>query len=228
MKNTKKLLMILAAIALLATSVFAVVSGAVIAGEGTTINEYVNMKKVESVSFEDGKNTYSLANKGKLPSAADQANSGKVVRVNNTWYGVGGIYDGSTSKYFYMIDYSYNTSAGADLYIQPVLGQLNDIEKTPTNGFVSEFDIAIFSPVETIMQEKKVQATDADGNPQFDAEGNPIMITETQPVYDKDGKPMYTEKLDELGNVVYEKNEAGEDVAVIGKIVAGDRKVILK
>ena len=148
MKNTKKLLMILSAAIILVATAFAVVSSAVVAGEGTTINEYKNMKRVEKVNFEDGKNTYSLANKGKLPSAADQANSGKATLVNNIWQGAPDIYDGALSRYFYMLDYSYNSSVKADLYIQPVLGVLNNVDKTPTNGFVSEFDIAFFSPTE--------------------------------------------------------------------------------
>ena len=221
MKNTKKLLMILSAAIVLVATAFAVVSGAVVAGEGTTINEYKNMKRVEKVGFEDGKNTYSLANKGKLENAADQANSGKATMVNNIWQGAPNIYDGELSKYFYMLDYSYNSSIKADLYIQPVLGVLNNVDKTPTNGFVSEFDIAFFSPTEVAeYTEKLVQKLDAEGKPMTNADGTPVMEIATENVYDKDGKPVYeqelnadgTPKVDADGNPVYVLDENGKPI----------------
>ena len=204
MKNTKKLLMILSAAVVLLATAFAVVSGAVVAGEGTTINEYKNMKRVEKVNFEDGKNTYSLANKGNLPSAADQANSGKATLVNNIWQGAPDIYGGELSKYFYMLDYSYNSSTKADLYIQPVLGVLNNVDKTPTNGFVSEFDIAFFSPTEIAeYTEKLIPKLDENGEPVTDADGNPVMVVEQENVYDAEGKPVYETEKDAEGNPLY-------------------------
>ena len=224
MKNTKKLLMILSAAVVLLATAFAVVSGAVVAGEGTTINEYKNMKRVEKVNFEDGKNTYSLANKGQLPSAADQANSGKATLVNNIWQGAPDIYDGELSKYFYMLDYSYNTgSPKADLYIQPVLGVLNNVDKTPTNGFVSEFDIAFFSPTEVAEYTKKlIPKLDENGAPVTDADGNPVMEVEQENVYDAEGKPVYVQEtnadgtpmVDEKGNPVYKTDEKGNKINV--------------
>ena len=54
MKTTKKLLMILCAIAVMAATVFAVVSSAYVAGEGTTMSEYLTMKKVASEDYEEG------------------------------------------------------------------------------------------------------------------------------------------------------------------------------
>ena len=215
MKNTKKLLMILSAAIILVATAFAVVSSAVVAGEGTTINEYKNMKRVEKVNFEDGKNTYSLANKGKLPSAADQANSGKATMVNNVWYGAPDIYDGAVSKYFYMLDYTFNSSVGADLYIQPVLGVLNNVDKTPTNGFVSEFDIAFFSPVEVSeYTQKLIPQVGEDGQPVLDADGNPVMVVEQENVYDEEGQPVFVQKKDADGNPLFEKDAEGNDVPV--------------
>ena len=223
MKNTKKLLMILSAAVVLLATAFAVVSGAVVAGEGTTINEYKNMKRVEKVNFEDGKNTYSLANKGKLPSAADQANSGKATLVNNIWQGAPDIYDGELSKYFYMLDYSYNSSVKADLYIQPVLGVLNNVDKTPTNGFVSEFDIAFFSPTEIAeYTEKLIPKLDENGETVTDADGNPVMVVEQENVYDAEGKPVYVQEtnadgtpmVDADGNPVYKTDEKGNKINV--------------
>lgn len=223
MKNTKKLLMILSAAVVLLATAFAVVSGAVVAGEGTTINEYKNMKRVEKVNFEDGKNTYSLANKGKLPSAADQANSGKATLVNNIWQGAPDIYDGELSRYFYMLDYSYNSSVKADLYIQPVLGVLNNVDKTPTNGFVSEFDIAFFSPTEVAeYTEKLIPKLDENGEAVTDADGNPVMVVEQENVYDAEGKPVYVQEtnadgtpmVDEKGNPVYKTDDKGNKINV--------------
>ena len=223
MKNTKKLLMILSAAVVLLATAFAVVSGAVVAGEGTTINEYKNMKRVEKVNFEDGKNTYSLANKGKLPSAADQANSGKATLVNNIWQGAPDIYGGEISRYFYMLDYSYNSSVKADLYIQPVLGVLNNVDKTPTNGFVSEFDIAFFSPTEVAeYTEKLIPKLDENGETVTDADGNPVMVVEQENVYDAEGKPVYVQEtnadgtpmVDADGNPVYKTDEKGNKINV--------------
>ena len=237
MKNTKKLLMILSAAIILVANAFAVVSSAVVAGEGTTINEYKNMKRVEKVNFEDGKNTYSLANKGKLPSAADQANSGKATLVNNIWQGAPDIYDGALSRYFYMLDYSYNSSVKADLYIQPVLGVLNNVDKTPTNGFVSEFDIAFFSPTEVAeYTEKLIPKLDENGAPVTDANGDPVMVVEQENVYDAEGKPVYVQEtnadgtpmVDADGNPVYKTDEKGNKINVTKDVMVPVQEPLYK
>ena len=184
MKTTKKLLMILCAIAVMAATVFTVVSTAYVAGEGTTMSEYLTMKKVASEDYEDGAvSVYSgVANLGKVPGAY-QSITGKIHTISTSRKGVAGVYDapGTASNKFYVIDYTWN-SEGGDLYVQPKLGVLDNIDKTPVNGFVSEFDIAFFSPVQTEMT-KKTEVV-------LDENGQEVTRFVTQPKYDENGDPM--------------------------------------
>ena len=57
MKTTKKLLIILCASALLVATAFSVALGAIVAGEDTTMNEYLTMKLSEFEDFEDNAKT---------------------------------------------------------------------------------------------------------------------------------------------------------------------------
>ena len=223
MKNTKKLLMLLCAVAVLGATVFAVVSSAVVAGEGTTMNEYLNMFKIESENFEDGVSSIKGTGVANLDKAPSEYNSviGKIHTISNIRKGAVDVYDpDAPSTRFFMIDYQYNRNGTAHLYVQPVLGNLNKIEKTPIYGFVSEFDICFFSPVEVEMTEKMVQAkdpitfeslweTDENGDPKLDENGEkiPLMVVETKPKY-VNGQPVY--KTDEEGNQILD--DAGNPI----------------
>ncbi|MBR2650298.1 MAG: hypothetical protein IKD45_01425 [Clostridia bacterium] len=225
MKNTKKLLILLCAVMVLGATVFAVVSSAVVAGEGTTMNEYLNMFKIESEDFEDSVANISGLGVANLNNAPSQYSSviGKIHTMSNVRKGAPNVYgEGDYSTKFFMIDYTYNNGpTTAHLYVQPRLGNLDKIEKTPIYGFVSEFDICFFSPVEIEMTEKKVQAkdpntyellweTDENGEPKLDESGNkiPLMVVETKPKFDTEGQPVYETnedgslKLDDKGNPI--------------------------
>ena len=210
MKTTKKLLMILCAITVLAATVFTVASTALVAGEGTTMNEYLNMKKVSTEDYEDGAcSVYSgVANLGNVPGQY-QSLVGKVHTISQARSSVAGIYDapGTQSTKFYVIDYHYNTGTTmSHLYVQPKLGVLDNIDKTPVNGFVSEFDIAFFSPVETEMQKKTETVKDP-------VTGEEVTKFVTQTVYGDNGEPVIEpaweidpatgeDKLDAEGNKI--------------------------
>ena len=226
MKTTKKLLMILSAITLLAATVFTVVSTAVVAGDGTTMSEYLNMKKVESENFEDGTSFTGIANKNDVPGQYQSLVGG----VRNATYsrrGVPSIYDpaGTYSTKFFVIDYNYNFTLRQPegdrpphLYVQPKLGFLDNADKTPVNGFVSEFDIAFFSQLETEMEKKTETVTDPTTGeeitryvttPKYDDEGNVIR----ELAWEQDPSTL-EDKLDADGNKipVYEKDAAGNVV----------------
>ncbi len=224
MKTTKKLLMILSAVALLAATVFSVVSGAVKAGDGTTMDEYLNMKKVKSEDFEDNASSIfsGVANLDKAPGQYSTL-IGKIHTISNNRKGVASVYDpeGTVSTKFYVIDYSYNTNAtAAHLYVQPKLGDLNKVDTTPANGFVSEWDMAFFSPLEIVMTEKTEQATDPEtgellweldenGKQKLDENGDPIpkLVYVMKNVYDENGNLVY--ETDAEGNTVYQTDEEG-------------------
>lgn len=200
MKNTKKILMILVACLLLVGTVFACIASAanVTAGESTTIDEYLNFKRVTYDNMENGSHTSfnSVGNIGKVNSDVKKYVEG-LYYWDEFRQGTPGIYDpeGSVSNYFYVFDYNYNITGGdpAHLYIEPQLGVLNNIDKTPTKGFISEFDIAFFSPLETVYDETKplmTQKKDDDGKLVFDANGDPVMVQAT----DKNGNLLYEAK----------------------------------
>lgn len=180
MKNTKKLLIILCAVTVLMAMMlsFTIPAAAeqdtVTAGQGTTLDEYLNMKKVYSNGFET-KSSFGLANSGDLPGTY-QALAGGIQQADpDVWGSVAPVYgsEDTTAENFYVIDYNYNKDTGADLYIQPKLGDLNNIEKTPIYGFVSEFDIAILSPRNPVYQKDALGRTvyiDADGNNYYEDE----------------------------------------------------------
>lgn len=198
MKNTKKILMILVACLLLVGTAFACIASAagVTAGESTTIDEYLNFKRVTYDNMEGGSHA-SFSQVGNL----GQVNSDAKKYVEGIYYwneyrpGTAGVYEeeGSVSNYFYVFDYNYNITGKepAHLYVEPQLGVLNNIDKTPTKGFISEFDIAFFSPLKNVDDLSKpvmVESVDKDGKKILDADGNPVMVQ---------GK-------DVLGNLLYE------------------------
>ena len=201
MKNTKKILTAFCAVLVLLSMAFSIASIAtdevtsetvigIRAGEGTGYNEYLNMKLVTSLGFEGGVTKPAFSGYGNSGYATSREKAGRIENVNNVWQSVNSPYssDGSVSQKFYMLDYNYNGfhaeyNRYADLYIQPKFGALDDVETTPLNGFISEFDIAFFSPVTVVMED----------------------------VYDEHGNPVMVEKTDEYGNIVYEteKNPDG-------------------
>ena len=247
MKNTKKLLMIFCAIAVLSATVFSIISTAVVAGDGTSVDEYVNMNLSVTDNFERGLNG--------IAGNVRNGGVGGTMLTNNVRKGVTGIYDpeGSRSKYFYYIDYTTNLSGG-DWYTQPTLGDPKKAEKTPENGFVSEFDIAFFSPTTPIF----VQAVDEETGelkwqmatvtidgvvhqvPKLDDDGNmiPIMTEKLvpllQPKKDENGNVIYQYayeiETDKNGNYVYEveKDENGNIVYEVEKNVYGNTKYEVK
>jgi len=192
MKNTKKLLMILCSVVVLVATVFTVVSTAVVAGENTSVNEYANMKITASHGFEDGnyKPLFSNIVNGSVP-----ANGSVYTQNNGLRNAVSAIYGNEQSLRYFVIDYDTN-KYGSHLYIEPILGNLDNVEKTPVNGFVAEFDMIFLSPVTVLME----QATDENGE----------LLWETLGV-DEAGNPQYKQATDEEGNLLWEKNEDGSD-----------------
>lgn len=228
MKNTKKLLMILCSAVVLFATVFTVATTAVVAGEDTTVNEYANMKITASHGFEDGtyKSLFSNIVNGGIPQSG-----GVFTTDNGIRKAAVPIYGNDQSLRYFLIDYDTN-QIGADLYIQPKLGVLDNVEKTPVNGFVAEFDIIFLTPVTPVMEQKvddfgepmwEIDAYDADGNPIYvqavDENGNLLWETDGvdekgNPIYkqatDKDGKPLFEQSVDKDGNLLWEKDENGE------------------
>ena len=237
MKNTRKILMIFCSIAVLFATVFAIAAAAVVAGENTTVNEYATMRITASHGFEDD-TTRVLFNgigNGSVPK------NGKVYTMNNGIRGaVNPIYGDETSIKYFIIDYDSNDVA-ADLYIQPKLGVLDNVEKTPVNGFVAEFDIAFLSPIEVLKEQKvnedgelewEVEATDADGNPIYKLDENgekiPVMVNVQEPLLtdeikrDENGDIVYkaewVQDTNEDGSLKWEEDADGNQIAVMKPI----------
>ena len=226
MKNTKKLLLVFAAVVLLASTAFAVASSAVTAGEGTSIQEYTSMKLSISHGFEDRNST-------PLFSGINNGGSGGVIEITNAVKGVSSPYGNKAfSRYYYIIDYDQN-KASADNYIQPKLGDLNRAEKTPENGFISEFDIAFLSPVEVLQEQDKDPAgvnglawkyttdkgengeeirkyrgdTNENGVIDPGEKWEPVMVNQKETLLDDDGNPV---KDDDGNEVIVDKAEKGQ------------------
>lgn len=163
MKITKKFLIIFFTCVLLAATVFATVASAIKAGETTTVEEYRTMFKVGDDGFETGSpSTF----KAHVTNGASTLTGG-VERWSKYRPTTAGVYADSDeySDYFYTLDYNHNYGGpennSSHVYFQPTLGVLNNIEKTPANGFVMEFDIAFWSPLIPVT----VPAVDGEGNP---------------------------------------------------------------
>ncbi len=163
MKNTKRLLIILCAMALLSAIIFSFAVSAVtpiaddevelgvIANQGTNISEYFDMKKITHYGFEDadGVNT--------LVTRVNNGGKGGVWETNSVWKSASPIYSETSSTKFFAIDYTTNKAESpSHYYIQPVLAQppgTANIEKSPAYGFVAEFDLAFLSAVETVTEQ---------------------------------------------------------------------------
>ncbi|MBQ8380350.1 MAG: hypothetical protein IJY18_00505 [Clostridia bacterium] len=203
MKTTKKLLIILCASALLVASVFSVGLGAVVSGEGTTMNEYLTMKLSEFENFEDNANSlFKQSVNYELAGSIVSADTKRMPPVN--------VYDeeGAYSHKYYYLDYSGNTGK-ADCYIQPVLGNLDNIDKTPANGFVAEFDVAFFSPVKYVMVDKTEQKKSESGDLLWIGEdGETEVIDKELAAVDEAGQPIpatkivYKDEFDDEGNLI--------------------------
>ena len=231
MKNTKKILMIFCSIAVLFATLFslaitAVAAGtsggtdsSVTAGKGTPISEYANMKISVSHGFEDG--TYKTLFGGLANGATIPANGGIYTQNNGLRQAVKSVYGNDNSIRYFVINYDTNKNA-ADVYIQPKIGFLDDVEKTPVNGFVAEFDISFMNAVEVV----KEQVVDDNGELVWetlgvDEEGNPIYAQATDSNgkrlweiegYEEDGTPIYVQATDKDGNLLWETNDEGEQV----------------
>ena len=251
MKITKKFLIIFFTCVLLAATVFGTVASALKAGETTTVEEYRTMHKVGDDDFETG---YPTTFKSNVLNGASPLTGG-VERWSRYRPATAGVYgmDDEYSDYFYTLDYNYNYGGpqnnASPVYMQPMLGVLNDIETTPANGFVMEFDIAFWSPLIPVT----IPAVDAEGNPVMedkkDAEYGFIIYKDVYyevgeselevayfngaPQLDIDGKVILVAKKDQHGNpvIVTEANTVKKIEVVYdenGNYVMEDGKVKTK
>ncbi len=219
MKHTKSLLIILCIVTVVASMVFSLTVSAAsgyentYAGQETTIDEYLNMKKILSHGFEDGTTGGmfgSIANSGTI------SNPGGIISANNVWSPALPVYGSSetTAHSFYTINFynnAYNKNLGRyeDLYIQPKLADHPDtasIEKTPIYGFIAEFDIAFLSPVE-VNQERYVHETL--GAAWIDPNDVIIYLAADNTYSDESGKKVY---VDANGFYVYETSGTYIDI----------------
>ena len=107
MKNSKKILIALSSIALLVATVFSVISAAVKAGEGTSIEEYTKMKITVSHGFENGTTTSddgwklfgSIVNRD--ASLVGEKSQGGLVTINNTRRAPLSAYGNDTESLYY-------------------------------------------------------------------------------------------------------------------------------
>lgn len=218
MKNTKKLLILLAAIAVLVATVFSVISTAadstgtsITAGHETSIDEYTTKKITAYYSFEDG-------------IAIERVRgAGGIFGTNNARPETNDVYTKLFSANYYALDYYNNNGVDAakHAYAEPTVGSLENVEETPVNGYVAEFDIAFFSKLEfetglvvdkdgkirelNIKEDLYVKAVDENGKYIRDSEGNFTFVLELdsndQPIY----APVYEQEIDaETGRPLYE------------------------
>lgn len=183
MKNTKKLLILFSAIMVLVATVFSitVVADPLRAGEGTSIDEYTSKKITEFYHFETGLQNIDLIRGD--PSRAGTSNARPPVNY---------VYSpDELSLYYLKLNYYGNKdSANKHGYVEPTVGTLDDVEKTPVNGYVAEFDIAFFSPIEVITAVVTVK----------DSEGKPKEVKTTVK------EPLYVFKVDDNGNYVFDED----------------------
>ena len=245
MKNTKKLLILFATIAVLVATVFSVTipvaaeGQSITAGGGTSIDEYTTKKVTAYYSFEDNVEIERIRG------------AGGIFFTNNARPEASDVYTKEFSANYYALDYYHNTGVGDQkhAYAEPTVGSLDNVEETPANGYVAEFDIAFFSKLVyetgivvakdgkksemTVKEDLYVKAVDSDGNyirddegnftyiPEYDLNGNPL----TTPVYEQEidpetGKPLYEAVYNEKGIIVdvvplYKKDDAGNKIQVV-------------
>ena len=244
MKNTKKILMILCSLAVLFATMFSVAvtaidavsaggnSSSVLAGQGTSVTEYATMKIGANHGFENGKTV--LFSNTKLPNDNYIPKNSNIYTQNNgVRLAATPIYGNADSVKYFVINYDTNEKAN-HWYIEPILGDLDNPEKTPVNGFIAEFDLSFLSAVEVLMEQKVdengelmwetltdangnviyAQATDdkgepmwetnEDGSQKLDDNGEPIPVR--IPIMQEVQEPLLSDEpeLDEYGNIVYE------------------------
>ena len=231
MKNTKKLLIFIAAITVLVATVFSIAipvaaeGQSITAGSGTSIDEYTTKKITAYYSFEDNIAIERIRGAGGIWS------------TNNVRPEAHDIYTGEFSAHYYALDYYGNNGTGSDkhAYAEPTVGSLDNVEETPVNGYVAEFDIAFFSKLvyetglafnkdgdksEFFVQEYLyVKAVDENGNYIKDADGNFTFVQEVdaynQPVFE----PVYEQEFEMVEKTV---NENGTNKTVEVKLYCYD------
>ena len=208
MKNTKKLLIFISAITVLIATLFSVAVSAVVAGEGTSIDEYTSKKVTAYYSFEDGKKVELVRG------------SGGIFGTNNSRPAANDIYTGILSLNYFGIDYYNNNGDNKHCYAEPTVGDLNNVELTPANGYVAEFDIAFFSKATNVIANVKdkdgfdvtvivkeylyVHVLDEYGNYKVDANGKYVFEQEVDENGELVYEPVYVQATDENGTLVYE------------------------
>lgn len=218
MKNTKKLLVALCVFVVCFATVFSIAVTAIdevttiVSGTDTSIDEYAKMKITASHGFEDG--TIKVISKTSVANGSVIPTNARVHVQNNNGIRPGAkpVYGNEQSLRYFVIDYDTNPT-GLHWYVQPVFSALDDVEKTPVNGFVAEFDIAFLTPIEILQEQKvdengelvwEISSYDSDGNPIYKqaVDENGELLWETDGV-DADGNPIYKYVYDEKGNLLY-------------------------
>ena len=254
MKNTKKLLIFFSAIVVLVATVFSVVISAVVAGEGTSIDEYTSKKVTAYYSFEDGKRVELVRG------------SGGIFGTSNSRPAANYIYSNDFSLNYFGIDYYNNIGENLHCYAEPTVGSLDNVEETPANGYVAEFDIAFFSKVtyadsvsvtykdaegkdKTIntkpLEYLYVHKLDEDGNYALDGNGKYLFkqevdengLPKTEPVYkqqtDADGNPLYAPAFNSEGGLigalpVYTDEVIGEAPVYVKQLDADNQPILVQ
>ncbi|MBQ3017221.1 MAG: hypothetical protein IJD79_10615 [Clostridia bacterium] len=218
MKNTKKLLILFSAIIVLVATVFSAVVSAstVTSGAGTSIDEYTSKKVTAYFSFEDDVKVELVRG------------TGGIYGTSNSRPASNDIYTKEFSMHYFGIDYYNNNGDNKHCYAEPTVGDLDNVEETPANGYVAEFDIAFFNKSindVVVVKDKKqfdvsvnrkdylyVYALEDNGEYKLDENGKYTFVQET----DADGKPVfepvYIPKLDEKDNIVYKAVYDGENI----------------
>ncbi len=218
MKNTKKLLILFSAILVLVATVFSAVVSAstVTSGAGTSIDEYTSKKVTAYFSFEDD-------------TAVELVRgTGGIYPTSNSRPASNDIYTKEFSMHYFGIDYYNNFGPNFHSYAEPTVGDLDNVEETPANGYVAEFDVAFFNKTINdivIVKDKKqldvsfnrqdylyVYALDENGEYKLDENGKYTFVQET----DADGnlvfEPIYVPKTDEKNNVIYKAVFNGDKI----------------
>lgn len=219
MKNTKKLLILFASVAVLVATVFSMAIPAfaegqsITAGAGTSIDEYTSKKVTAYYSFEDNVAIERIRG------------AGGIFSTNNVRPEANDVYTDEFSAHYYALDYYNNNGTGSDkhAYAEPTIGSLDNVEETPVNGYVAEFDIAFFSKLVyeqgiTVDKDGKrtqgfiteylyVKAVDENGNYIKDANGNYTFAVEIG----ADGQPVY--------EIVYEQEVDADSELLVYDIV---------
>ncbi len=230
MKNTKKLLILLSAITVLIATIFSitVVAAPLISGEDTSIDEYTSKKVTEFYHFETGLQNIDLV-RGDPSRAA----------TNNARPSVNYVYSPNELSLYYLKLNYYGNGAQSNKhgFVEPTVGTLDNVEKTPVNGYVAEFDIAFFSPITVV--EAVVSVPDGDDKTKEvkTTVKEPLYVFKVENgdyVFDETGNYVFETELDENGEVLMEDvypqkteiNADGEEVPVYEAIFDENGTVI--